>query len=510
LPAIQAARPAAPRPWRERPWRERLSEQDDWAWLLVLLAALLAIRLLALVLARTDLFFDEAQYWTWSRELDFGYFSKPPLIAWIIRRLATDVCGNAEWCVRAPSAVLYTITSVFVFLAGRALYDNRIGFWSALVFATLPAAAFSSLVISTDVPLLACWTLALYAWIKLVQSQRFVYALLVGAALGLGLLAKYAAIYFLLCVAIDARSDKRARAALGGGRGIVALAISLTLIAPNLFWNATHSFATFSHTAENAGWKELPIHLSAGLAFLGSQFAVFGPILFAVLIWMAWRALRYGCEEPQCRLLAFSMPVILLLVLQALLSRALANWAAAAYPAATILVTAELLRHWPRLFRISLGPHLGAALVITLPPIFAPEITKVTGPDWNPYARVLGWRDLAATTRRLAEQQGVKSVLTDNREVTGELLYYLRDTSLPVLIWWRGEPPRNQFEITHPFTASAPEPLLYVTLNTGRTSVPKRFGTAKKLETPSFTSDTAPRRERRFYLLRGYKSDHDH
>ena len=71
----------------------------------------------------------------------------------------------------------------------------------------------------------------------------------------------------------------------------------------------------------------------------------------------------------------FSVPVILLLIVQALLSRAFANWAAAAYPAATILVTAELLRHWPRLFRVSLWLHLGAALVITIAPLFAKRLT---------------------------------------------------------------------------------------------------------------------------------------
>jgi hypothetical protein len=245
-----------------------------------------------------------------------------------------------------------------------------------------------------------------------------------------------------------------------------------------------------------AGSKEPPIHLGDLPAFLGSQFAVFGPILLAVLIWMAWCALRHGCEELQCRLLVFSIPVIflltsiaviLLLTLQALLSHALANWAAATYPAATILVTAELLRHWPSLFRLLFGLHLGAALVITLAPIFASKLTEITGPDWNRYARVLGWRDLAAATRRPAESQA-----TDNHEVTGELLYYLRDTSLPVLIWWRGEPPRNYFEMAHPFTASAPEPLLYVALNRAKTSVPTHFSTADVLEKLSFPSDGAP------------------
>jgi 4-amino-4-deoxy-L-arabinose transferase-like glycosyltransferase len=44
-----------------------------------------------------DLFTDEAQYWSWSRELSRGYFSKPPLIAWIIR-VAESVCGSSEAC----------------------------------------------------------------------------------------------------------------------------------------------------------------------------------------------------------------------------------------------------------------------------------------------------------------------------------------------------------------------------------------------------------------------------
>jgi hypothetical protein len=33
---------------------------------------------------REDLFFDESQYWSWSRDLAFGYIYKPPLLAWII------------------------------------------------------------------------------------------------------------------------------------------------------------------------------------------------------------------------------------------------------------------------------------------------------------------------------------------------------------------------------------------------------------------------------------------
>src|SRR5437870_5283804 len=50
----------------------------------VILAALTVVRLIGLKFSLVDLFFDESQYWAWSRELAFGYFSKPPLLAWII------------------------------------------------------------------------------------------------------------------------------------------------------------------------------------------------------------------------------------------------------------------------------------------------------------------------------------------------------------------------------------------------------------------------------------------
>ncbi len=493
---------------RSRDRTSPFTDRDYWLWLLAILAGLLVFRLLALFHAKTDIFFDEAQYWLWSRDLAFGYFSKPPLIAWIIR-LATEICGDAEWCVRAPSPILYTVTSIFVFLAGRALYGARVGFWSAVVFATLPGTSVSSLLISTDVPLLVCWTVALYGWVKLVETRRTGYALLVGAAIGVGLLAKYAAVYFFLCIAVDAWTDKRAREALGQGRWLAIGGLALALVAPNLIWNASHGFATFSHTAERAGWETLPVNIGFVAEFLGTQFAVFGPILFAALLVYAWRAWRGNHEQPQLRLLAFSLPVLLLLLVQALFSRALANWAAASYPAASILVTAVLLRGWPKLFRASLWLHAVAAVLLTLGPIFAPQLTRFTGPDWNPYARLLGWREMATATRGLAEREGAKAVLTDTREATAELLYYLRDQSLPIRIWWRGETPRNHFVITNLFTPETPEPVLYVTLNRERSSVFKRFATSDRIAEENFPSDASPLLVGRFYRLSGYRHDKD-
>ena len=87
------------------------------------MVAVTAIRLVGLTFSDVDLFFDESQYWAWSRELAFGYFSKPPLLAWVIA-VAEFVCGSGEACIRAPAPILYLGTSLVSYLIAEALYDE--------------------------------------------------------------------------------------------------------------------------------------------------------------------------------------------------------------------------------------------------------------------------------------------------------------------------------------------------------------------------------------------------
>ena len=54
----------------------------------------LAIKFIAITITNFDLFGDEAQYWLWSQKLDFGYYSKPPLLPWYIS-LYTYFLGNS-------------------------------------------------------------------------------------------------------------------------------------------------------------------------------------------------------------------------------------------------------------------------------------------------------------------------------------------------------------------------------------------------------------------------------
>jgi 4-amino-4-deoxy-L-arabinose transferase-like glycosyltransferase len=486
--------------------RRSASSASDGSYvlcLIVCLGALLAFRLAALHASAVDFVMDEAQYWTWSQDLDFGYFSKPPLIAWVIRGM-TEVCGQSVFCVRSASPILHTLTALMLFVTGRALYDARIGFWSAIVFATLPGVSYSSMLMTTDVPLVFVWSVMLFFWVMLVKRQSMGFTILFGIAVGIGLLAKQAMIYAALCVACHAVVSREAREALRGGRGIVAAVIALALFSPNIIWNAQNDFPTLKHTGTNIGWQYPYVHPLRVLEYIGVQLGVFGPILFIVLARGAWREIREPRDKNKILLLSFSLPVLTLLVVQAFLSRAHGNWSATAYPAATIFVTAVMLElNRTILFRVSLALHLAFAAIIGTAPAFARQ--------WPVFEQLqflrtsLGWRDVAGVVRTRLEEGRYGALLVHTRVMAAELLYYLRDSKVPLYVWAPGPSPHDHYEMTRPFTADVPEPILFVSLKRCPTSITGSFADFKDLgvERVPLVRDWA--RNVHFCRLAGYK-----
>ena len=442
--------------------------RTGWLALAAALTALAAFRLVALALNGTDLHMDEAQYWDWAQQPAFGYFSKPPLLAWIIAA-TTAVCGDGEFCVRLPAVVLHLVTAALVYAVARRLYTPLVAMLSALAYALLPAVSLSSGIITTDIPLLAAWALALLAFTGLLERPNAPDAILLAIALGLGLNAKYAMAYFILCAAIYFAIAPAARKLLRTPHLWLALVAGLAMIAPNVLWNIDNGFVTFSHTADNAKWGGIPFHPGKAAEFFVAQFGVFGPIVFGSLLLVTWQMMR----RPESRtssdvlLASFSLPIIALVTTQGLISRAHANWAAPAYVAAIVLVTAVMVRNnaWGWL-RASFAIHAVVALLIAAATWQAGRYTiPVVG---DPFARTLGNRALAETVREEIQKAAdgpapIRAIVTDERETAAALAYYGRDIPLPQLAMRPRATPQNHFEMTRPLTPGGPEPVLYVT-----------------------------------------------
>ena len=475
--------------------------------LLLALLGLLILRLAALAFNATDLFFDEAQYWSWAQEPAFGYYSKPPLIAALIGA-AGEVCGDSTFCVRLASPLLHTVTAGLVFLVARRLYDDLAGLWAAVTFATLPGVSFSAGIISTDVPLLTAWALALLGLVGLVQDRdRWAPALALGLGLGLGLNAKYAMAFFPASLAVWLIATPSARWLLRDPRLWLALAIGVALIAPNLAWNMANKFATFAHTADNAKWGGSLLHIGKGLEFVAAQFGVLGPILAAGLILTLRRAWREGLSAPDRLLLCFTLPVLVAITAQAFVSRAHANWAATAYVAGSILIPATFLRlGLDRWLRLSLGVHLGILVLMMASTTFAGRFTLPLAGD--PFQRTLGWRELGERTRTIlaaARDSGrsYAAVMADDRAVTASLLYYMRGDRTPIIAWRDGPRPLDHYEMTRPFSQATGEPVLLVATRQDSARITSWFLKVATVSDQPVPAGLGRPRDVRFIVLEG-------
>ena len=392
--------------------------------MLLLLATLTVFRIIGLVISPLNLHGDEAQYWSWSRSLDWGYFSKPPMIAWLIAT-TTAMFGNAEWAVRLSTPLIHPLTAYVIFRTGRFLYNARTGFWAAILYFLMPAVWLSSGIVSTDVALLLFWALALNAWTHLRESKDLIWAILLGLAIGLGMLSKYAMLFFLPALIVCIFIDVKTRKALLSSRGLAVIIVAAGLMLPNLAWNAANDFATVGHTAANANINGIPFHPLELLEFWAVQFGVFGPVTMALLI-AALLAAKSGKLEKKSLLLSlFIISPLLVISLEALLSRANANWAVTAYVGASLLVAHYGLSAKERLTKRALVVNIMLGIFITLAGLI-PALPDALG-QANAFKRMRGWPETAQTIAQIIEKKEkyyYSAIAVDNRLVFYDLQYY--------------------------------------------------------------------------------------
>ena len=430
---------------------------------LLLTAGLTLARLIALFRTPLELYPDEAQYWLWSRTLAFGYYSKPPIIAWAIWA-STALGGDTEPWVRLPAVLFQAGATLCAFWIGRRLYGSKAGLAGAALYALAPAIQLSATVVATDAPLLFFLGLALLAYVALLETQgrdRWLLAAGLGGALGLAFLSKYAAVYALIGIGLHLAASPQARRGWTGASAALAIGVFALAVAPNLAWNAAHGFATLQHTAADAHWaKGQLFHLKALGQFLGEQFAVFGPIPFAVLIaGGAILAYRRRLEPADVLLLCFTLPPILLVAVQAFVSRANANWSGASYLPGAVLVAAWLVRWRARRLLIAALAIQAAIAAAFLAVVVSPRIADSLGAS-NSLKRARGWAQTAQIMVRRARAEapaGLSAIAVNNRFLYYGLAYYGRDyfrepLAAPLKMWLRGAGAGNQAEASAPLT----------------------------------------------------------
>jgi hypothetical protein len=373
-----------------------------------------------------DLAPDEAHYWDWSRQLDWGYYSKGPLVAWLIRAGCT-VFGDTPFGVRSVAVACGGLLMLGLWrLTLSVTANHRTAVAVLLAAMSHPAAGAIGGIATIDGPLLACWVWALVA----AFGKRWTAA---GLLVALGTLAKPTMLLFPACVVLLVLVRPEWRS----GRVWAFFGTAFLGLIPLVVWNAAHDWVSVRHTfghAENSGD---PTPWYSPLAFVGTQAALLLGVWFVLWVCAAWR-LPWKTDSTSAFLWCLSVPVFAVFLLASVKTAGEPNWPAAAYLSGAVLIAngaerwlvtrgrvwltcvvvvgllTSVVARWPGLVR----PMLAAVLP---PPVenTAPPIRRL-----DPSARLAGWQTLAKEVDDVRAELDDPVIVTMAWTVPGELAFY--------------------------------------------------------------------------------------
>ena len=256
---------------------------------LIAIIFLLAIRLVLSPFAL--LIPEEAYYWMYSQFPSIGYLDHPPMVAWSIGA-GTALFGDVEFGVRLCNW-LFTVGSTFLcFRLGADWYGRRAGATAALLFNITPLFCGTGFVVTPDATLLFFWLLTLVAVTRAYRTGKVRWWLLAGLGTGLGFLSKYPALFLAASTFVFLLLDSRGRRMLTGPGPWLALILAVIAASPVIVWNYQNDWASFQFQSTRRLHEQGGIKLGKTLEWIGVQFLLLTPLIFALFTAAWYIALR--------------------------------------------------------------------------------------------------------------------------------------------------------------------------------------------------------------------------
>lgn len=420
---------------------------------------------------------DEAHYWDWSRHLDWCYYSKGPLVAWLIRASCFLWGSDVMPAVRLPAVLCNAFMLLGIYLLVFRIFNNaRLALLALITALTLPFIHVGGLLMTIDAPYACAWTWAVLVAHCILFSPRFsggsedaearqqnsrniLLWLLLGLIVAIGVLAKHNMALFVPSLGLFLLlSPAHRHELLRPGFWLMAWTGAVIGGGPILWWNAQNNWVTFLHVgtqATGASTATSGIRWLGPLEFFGTQAALLMGLWFVLMITgfakcgarlcgaRLYRAkdnqvTRYNrVPQQQLFLTCMALPMLLICLVFSFKVRIEPNWTVTAYITGLILAGWMLLERWssPRWRRttyivMGLGIVLSAMIHFSsvLYPVHALLMPEVSPRKWDPTCRLKGWDTLASEVNKLRQQEKVEPVLFGSTwSYTGALAFHLPD-----------------------------------------------------------------------------------
>lgn len=401
-----------------------------------------------------NLFTEEAQYWLWSQNMAWHYYSKPPMVA-VLNYISTAILGNTEIGVRINAIAFGVGISWVTFIFGTYLFSKKVGFWSAMLLQAMPLWWLASTFHMTDTSLTFFWILSVYLAYRGIRERKMSWWALAGLATAFGLMAKMVMILmfpFLLFFLLYTKEWGIQKKYF-----LSYIMVSAIGFLPMLIWNWQNGFDTFKHLAALSGaggGESTPFDVGKAakqfFEYLGGQLAMVSVFLLPLFGGFLVKIKKYG----ESKFIYLLLPAALSwagFAFLSLLTSIEVNWPVFAYSSLAILMAAWVSEQsliWQKIRNWGVGLSIGLPLLFLLPDFtFLKSIPPIKKAEKSAFRRMAGYEPLAERLLVLRDSLGIADayIFSETYHMASELSFYLPEHPQTYMLNMGAR--KNQFDL---------------------------------------------------------------
>ncbi|QMU66424.1 MAG: hypothetical protein GKR88_20460 [Flavobacteriaceae bacterium] len=209
----------------------------------------------------TELTSDEAYYWFYSLNLDWGYYDHPPVTG--VLTYLGSLISNSEFGVRLFHTLILSTGLIFIFK----LIPERQRVFAGILILALPLFNYVSFILFPDTALIGISAVLIFSYNQFLIKNDIKSALILGSLFGIALLCKYHAILIIFSIVL---SNLRL---LKNTFFYVSLLLAFFIFLPHFIWQYHHDFITFKYhlIGRNSSFK-----INYFFEYLASQIGIIG------------------------------------------------------------------------------------------------------------------------------------------------------------------------------------------------------------------------------------------
>lgn len=224
----------------------------------------------------TELAHDEAYYWLFSRNLSWGYFDHPPMIALLIKIGCAIFPG--ELGVRFVPLLMGTATIYLIYLLVKDSLKSTASLLILLSSVIILKSHVGGFLAIPDVPVIFFSVLFMWLYKQYVEQDKAITALLLGLVAAAMLYSKYHGVLVLFFTLISNLQLFRRKTFY-----IIPVLVIIAML-PHLFWQIQNGFPTFEYhlVSRSSDYKVLfTLDYLLGVVLVG------GPLVGLILLYHA-------------------------------------------------------------------------------------------------------------------------------------------------------------------------------------------------------------------------------